>query len=468
MAWEWFSFQFHPYSVSTWGSSKTDKEEKAIPVSRLLRRMRNVLEIEIGDVWVEGEVSNLRKQSSGHYYFSLKDDGGQVACAMFGARRKRGAEVLEDGAHIRLLGEVTLYEARGTAQVVVREVEPVGAGQLQARFEALKKALHEEGLFDAARKRALPPFPQRIGVVTSGTGAALQDMLTVLGRRAPWVTVVLFDVQVQGRGAERGIADAIHYASRCDVEDADYCDVLIVGRGGGSLEDLWNFNEEVVARAISDCAKPVVSAVGHEIDFTIADFVADLRAPTPSAAAELVVPDGAELHQRLQQLRQRIERRAGERIERAGEQLEFYQRGVLARDSDVFLRPQEMRLDDVLGRLEQAVERDLREGLSGLRELAARWKAREPRRVLEQQEARQQMLSQRLGSLLVNSLEQREAELKRVADLLSALGPESAFERGFSITMNSAGEIVRHAEQIGSGERLETLMKGGVVASRVE
>ncbi|MEM9081620.1 MAG: exodeoxyribonuclease VII large subunit [Verrucomicrobiota bacterium] len=193
------------------GPSKGGDDEKreAIPVSRLLRRMRNVLEIEIGEVWVEGEVSNLRKQGSGHWYFSLKDEGGQLACAMFGARRRPGADALEDGAAVRVFGEVTIYEARGTAQLVVREVEAAGAGALQARFEALKRKLDGEGLFDASFKKALPGFPMSIGVVTSGSGAALQDMVNVLSRRAPWVRVYLCDVLVQGQGAEKGIARAV-------------------------------------------------------------------------------------------------------------------------------------------------------------------------------------------------------------------------------------------------------------------
>ena len=193
-------------------------QREALPVSRLLRRMRNVLEVEIGDVWVEGEVSNLRKQGSGHWYFSLKDDSGQIACAMFGARRRQGSELLEDGAKVRVFAEVTVYEARGTAQLVVKEVEAVGVGVLQAQFEALKRKLDAEGLFDQSLKKPLPKFPKNIAVVTSGSSAALQDMINVLSRRAPWVTVHLMDVQVQGKGAERGIARAIERVSNWEAE----------------------------------------------------------------------------------------------------------------------------------------------------------------------------------------------------------------------------------------------------------
>jgi exodeoxyribonuclease VII large subunit len=313
-------------------------DREALSVSRLLRRMRNLLEIEIGEVWVEGEVSNLRKQGSGHWYFSLKDESGQLACAMFGARRRSGSEVLEDGAKVRVFGEVTVYEARGAAQLVVKEAEAAGAGALQAQFEALKRKLDAEGLFAPERKKALPDFARTIAIVTSGSSAALQDMLNVLSRRAPWVTVNLYDVPVQGKGAEAGIARAIRRVSAWEDEGLTRPDVLIVGRGGGSLEDLWNFNEEVVARAIADCAIPVVSAVGHEIDFTIADFAADLRAPTPSAAAELVVPDQVELRQRLDAVGNRLQRRLGEAIRQREETLRYARKTVVSQPPEGVLR----------------------------------------------------------------------------------------------------------------------------------
>ncbi|MFT6499784.1 MAG: exodeoxyribonuclease VII large subunit, partial [Akkermansiaceae bacterium] len=264
---------------------------KAISVTQLARRIRNLLEIEVGDIWVEGEISNVRKQGSGHWYFSLKDESAQISCAMFGARSRQGNEVIADGAQVQIFGETSFYEARGSTQLIVKKAQAVGVGDLQARFEALKRKLDQEGLFSQERKRPLPGFPRVLGIVTSPTGAALQDMKNVLSRRAPWLTVVLFPAAVQGKGAERGIAQAIRRAGKAAEEGLPQPEVLIVARGGGSLEDLWNFNEEVVARAIAASTVPVISAVGHEIDFTISDFVADLRAPTPSAAAELVVPD---------------------------------------------------------------------------------------------------------------------------------------------------------------------------------
>jgi exodeoxyribonuclease VII large subunit len=445
--------------------NEREEQREALPVSRLLRRMRNLLEIEIGEVWVEGEVSNLRKQGSGHWYFSLKDEGGQIACAMFGARRRPGSDALEDGAKVRVFGEVTIYEARGTAQLVVREAEAVGAGALQAQFEALKKKLDGEGLFAQSLKKSLPPFPTRVGIVTSGSSAALQDMINVLSRRAPWVTVHLADVMVQGKGAEQGIARAIGRFGNWEKEGLPQCDVVIVGRGGGSLEDLWNFNEELVARAIAACSIPVVSAVGHEIDFTIADFVADLRAPTPSAAAELVVPDKEELAARLTGFERRIERRAREAMTQREEALRYLKRTAVAVSVDRVLREPITRLDDVSERLRRAMDQVLQNRENFTRELAARWIANRPSAVMKRKEERLWGLAERQVRALSGGLEKKESSLVRLQSLLKALGPESAFERGFSIMMDEDGKVVKDADTVKKGQRLETIMKGGVVTS---
>ena len=311
-------------------------ESKAISVTRLVRRMRNLLEIELGEVWVEGEISNIRKQSSGHQYFTLKDDGGQVPCVLFRGNGSKLKFDLADGMKVLVFGEASLYEARGQVQLIIRNVEQQGQGDLQKRFEELKARLAAEGLFDQEKKRKLPVFPRAIGLITSGTGAALQDMLNVLQRRAPWIEPVLYPVQVQGRGAEKGIARAIERWSR--REDLPEVDVIIVGRGGGSIEDLWNFNEEVVARAIIECPIPVISAVGHEIDFTIADFVADMRAPTPSAAVELAVPDGADVKHRLKVYQQVLDRCVEQKIERSSLLLDKCRQAILAKSPDAYLR----------------------------------------------------------------------------------------------------------------------------------
>lgn len=265
-------------------------EKQVISVTDITRQIKISLEQRFPRLWIQGEISNFKHHSSGHLYFTLKDEGAQISATMW---RSRAAGLLftpEDGMKVIARGGITVYPPRGSYQIDVDQLTPVGIGELQIAFERLKKKLQAEGLFDEARKRPLPELPERVGIITSETGAALQDIRTVLERRFPLVTVILAPVRVQGAGASDEIAQAIH-----DMNKFGHVDVMIVGRGGGSLEDLWAFNEEVVARAIFESAVPVVSAVGHEIDFTIADFVADLRAPTPSAAAEMIVPDRLEL-----------------------------------------------------------------------------------------------------------------------------------------------------------------------------
>lgn len=439
----------------------------ALSVTQLLRRMKLLIEGEIGELWVEGEVSNLKKQASGHWYFSLKDESAQIQCAMFSATRREGAAALVDGAKVRVFAEASVYESRGQLQVIVRQVERAGAGDLQAKFEQLKRRLQEEGLFDADRKKPLPFFPRVVGIVTSESGAALQDMLNVLSRRAPWLKAVLYPVRVQGKGAEVEIARAIERMGRPDDFGLPRCDVLIVGRGGGSIEDLWNFNEEIVARAIAACPLPVISAVGHEIDFTIADFVADLRAPTPSAAAELVVPDAATLKARLEQLRRRSERVIHDRISQSRRQLETLRRGALQRDGERLLREPVMRLDALADRLEGALESSMDASRIKLRELALRHRGHHPERVLERRVEFLAATRRRFDSVCVNALQHRRERLTQLAGLLRALGPESAFQRGFSITLDAQGRLVRSTHDLRPGDEMRTRFADGETRSRV-
>ena len=429
--------------------------------------MKNLLEVQIGETWVEGEVSNLRKQGSGHWYFSLKDAGAQISCAMFGARKREGSEALEDGAMVRVFAEASVYEARGQLQIIVQKAERTGAGDLQAKFEALKRKLHAEGLFDADRKMPIPPFPRTVGLITSGTGAALQDMLNVLKRRAPWVQPVLFPVRVQGRGAEQEIAQAITKMGRPEAFGYPRCEVLIVGRGGGSIEDLWNFNEEIVARAIAACPIPIISAVGHEIDFTIADFVADLRAPTPSAAAELAVADGAELFARLAQLRRRMTRVTGERLMRSQLSVEALKRSTLQRDGEKLLRESVMRLDSAGSQLSQATRSSLDAAAVRLNDARARHKACHPARIVERRIDTVAHLRQRIERLGKSPLDQRRETIARLRGLLRALGPESAFQRGFSITLGTDGKIITSASALKVGEVVKTKFADGEMTSRV-
>lgn len=444
------------------------EEPRALSVTQLVRRMKNLLEIEIGEVWVEGEVSNLRKQSSGHWYFSLKDERAQISCAMFSAARRRGSAEIEDGVRLRVFAEPGIYEARGQLQIIVTRAERAGVGELQARFEALKRKLDERGWFAAEAKKPLPAFPRTVGLVTSETGAALKDIVNVMSRRAPWVEVVLHPVRVQGKGAEHGIARAIRRLGAPGESGLPVCDVLVVGRGGGSIEDLWNFNEEVVAEAIHACPIPVVSAVGHEIDFTIADFVADLRAPTPSAAAELVVPDGAELAERLRRLEGRMGRLLAERTGRLEMWLGQVRRSYFEGRGERLLREPSMRIDALRERLDGAVEDRWMAAAGHLRELRRAHQAHHPERWLRRAHESVDQMDSRLRRALAARWERKAEGLRRLRGLLEALGPASAFERGFAIVMDAEGRVVRSVDGLGKGDQLVTRLKDGRIRSRVE
>jgi len=440
---------------------------EALTVTRLVRRMKNLLEIEIGEIWVEGEISNLRRQASGHCYFTLKDEGAQISCVLFRGSASKAKAQPEDGMQARLFGEVSLYESRGQLQLIVKQVEDAGMGDLQARFEALKWKLDQEGLFDPALKKSLPKFPKTIGLVTSPTGAALQDMLNILSRRAPWVQPILFPVTVQGKGAEVTIARAIEQLGDPDRYDLPHVDVIIIGRGGGSLEDLWNFNEEVVARAIHACPIPIVSAVGHEIDFTIADFAADMRAPTPSAAAELVVPDADELRSRVIRSTDALKRTMENRLKHDTAILTSARRALMPRDADRALREPIQNLDGLRQDLEIATGNQLDEFSAKLKEMAILHTAHHPERVMQRRGERldhARSLFERAGESV---LQQSIDHLQSLASLLRTLGPEATFARGFSITTNGQGDIVRDATDLNEGDALETQLAKGRVRSSV-
>ena len=443
---------------------------RALTVSALTAALRSLVEAEIGVVWVEGEVSNLRRQASGHVYFTLKDEGAQIACVMFRmAALSGGGRILADGARIQLQGELSVYEARGQLQLIVRLVQPRGLGALQARFEALKAKLAAEGLFDPARKVPLPALPTRVGLVTSPTGAALQDMLQVFERRAPYVRLLLHPVRVQGEGAAAEIARAIQDFDRWAQAGPPrpQVDVVIVARGGGSLEDLWEFNEEVVARAVAACRIPIVSAVGHEIDFTICDFAADVRAPTPSAAAEQVAPEAGGLRQRLTERRERLQRRLRSWVEEARARLEFLRRGELARAPRRRLSEERQRLDALEERLQRAVRLAVEARRAALAARTALFQPQTLRAAVGQARVTLAGSRQRLESALRRRLEAERARLSRVESLLRVLGPQATLERGYSITLDAAGRPLTSVAQAPPGTRLRTRLADGEVASEV-
>lgn len=433
-------------------------------VSRLNREVRAVLEGSFPLLWVEGEISNLARPSSGHIYFSLKDEYAQVRCAMFRMKRQRLRFEPENGLQVLVRARVGLYEGRGEFQLVVEHMEPSGEGALLQAFERLKQKLAGEGLFDAAHKRPLPRLPRRIGIITSPSGAAIRDVLSVLERRFPAIPVLVYPVQVQGEQAAAQLIRALALAN----ERAD-CDVLILARGGGSLEDLMPFNDESLARAVFDSALPVVSGVGHEIDFTIADFVADRRAATPSAAAELVSPDREALQKGLTALAQRATRSLTHGLHGWRNRLDNLQFRLIRLHPGQVLVQQQQRLDEIEQRLLLANSAKRRELQARIQTLDAHLRALSPVHRLETQK----LLVDSQRHRLIRGLEMRltncRQRLARAAQGLDTLSPLSTLHRGYSITLLLPDEkLLRDAQDVKPGDRLETRLESGVVLSRVE
>ncbi|WP_130618134.1 exodeoxyribonuclease VII large subunit [Dyella amyloliquefaciens] len=424
--------------------------------SSLNRLVRDLLEDALPLIWIEGELSNVARPASGHLYFTLKDAGAQVRCAMF--RPKTGWLKFRptDGMHVLVRARVGLYEPRGEFQLVAEHMEPAGEGALQREFEQLKARLDAEGLFDPARKRPLPRYARRIGVITSATGAAIRDVLSVMSRRWPLAEVDVLPVPVQGREAPPAITSMLRKASA-----SGRYDVLLLTRGGGSLEDLWAFNDEQVARAIHASAVPVVSAVGHEIDFSIADFVADLRAPTPSAAAELLVPDAAAMQRHLQQLQQRLavleQRKLQSRIQRVDH---LYAR-LQAQKPQARLARDRERLVNLQRRLLGVQREQARMRSVALERAHARLIAQHPRLRLLLLRRRLAELSQRLRQSMERRLEREQLTLRQAARALHAISPLATLDRGYAILFDEQGKVVRSAQGVTEGAKLRGRLADG-------
>jgi exodeoxyribonuclease VII large subunit len=457
-----------------------------LSVSELTTQVKRLLEKQVGSVWVTGEVTNLRAQSSGHIYFTLKDAGAQLSCVLFSRENISHRELLADGRKVLLQGDVTVYEARGQYQLIVRAVELQGIGALQIAFEKLKQKLAAEGLFAPERKRPLPKYPQHIGLVTSPTGAAIRDVLHVVQRRNPGLEIILAPCRVQGEGAAEEIAAAIKLlnewhasqvgSSRCDdrtaqraVPTGNGLDLILVTRGGGSLEDLWAFNEEAVAWAIFESAIPVVSAVGHEIDFTISDFVADVRAATPSVAAEIITEGVFASREFVAGAPDLLRRRVRQRLEGATEDIEQVQ-GRLAR-----LHPRR-RLNESLQRLDDLQSGLLRCAKQGARDRAVAWRTLtdrlmrvRPAQMLNQRRESLVMSQRRLRELTQAGLWNGKSRFEMLEARLRLLGPEQVLSRGYSITTDAAsGKVLRDAQRVQSGQRLKTRLQAGEILSRAE
>ena len=439
--------------------SSLDSATIVISVSELNRRARTLVESGFPLLWVAGEISNFTRATSGHCYFLLKDAQAQARCVFFRHKASALDWQLENGMQVEVRALPTLYETRGEFQLTVENVRRSGLGALFEAFERLKKKLEQEGLFDTSRKKPIPAFPLVIGIVTSPNAAALRDVLTTLARRMPATRIVLYPAPVQGAGAGARIAQAIRTASvRADA------DVLIVCRGGGSIEDLWAFNEEVVARAIADCAIPVISGVGHETDFTIADFVADARAPTPTAAAALASANRLELLARLLDLYGQLKRGADRLLEARMQQLDYLGKRLLHPGEQV--RNQKRHLEHLATRLKSSMARVLDSASWRSAELAGELRAMRPD--IDAAVVRQQDLALRLKLGYARLLELHQARLRNWGANLEHLNPQSVLERGYSIVTREDGRIVRSAAEVQMDERLRLAFARGAARARVE
>ncbi len=439
--------------------SAHDPANIVISVSELNRRARALVESAFPLLWISGEISNFTRATSGHCYFHLKDAQAQARCVFFRHRASALDWQPENGMQVEVRALPTLYEARGDFQLNVETMRRSGLGALFEAFERLKRKLEQEGLFETSRKKPLPAFPLVIGIVTSPKAAALRDVLTTLARRMPAIRIVLYPAPVQGEGAGERIAQAIHAASaRADA------DVLIVCRGGGGMEDLWAFNEEVVARAIADCAIPVISGIGHETDFTIADFVADARAPTPTAAAELASPNRDELLARLSALSGQVKRSADRLLEARMQQLDYLGKRLVHPWERI--RNQTQHLAHLATRLRSCIARVLDTASWRSTELVGRWRAMQPD--LDAAALRQRDLALRLKLGCARLLELHDVRLRRLDANLEHLNPQSVLERGYSIVAKENGLLVRSAAEVQAGERLRLAFARGAARARVE
>jgi exodeoxyribonuclease VII large subunit len=438
-------------------------ERAVLTVTQLTEQLRAAVEERFPAVWVEGEISNFRVYGSGHAYFTLKDESAQVRAVLFRNRARRIRFEPGDGQHVLAFGGLEVYAQRGEYQLVVELLEPRGLGALQLAFEQLKARLSAEGLFAEDRKRPLPRFPKRIGIVTSPSGAAVRDILRVVGRRFAGLSIVIAPARVQGEGAAPEIAAGI-----ADLNALGDVDVIIVGRGGGSLEDLWAFNEETVARAIAGSKVPVISAVGHEVDFTIADFVADVRAPTPSAAAELVVREKQALIDGLGDLRARLDRSMRRRLERERERVAALAGRRVLTDPARPLRDLERRLDDAGRRLRHAAAATLARAAHRLEVATAGLRGAGPRARLAGGRHRLEHLDVRLRGAAGRALVRSQHRLGALVGRLDSLSPLAVLGRGYSLTRTPAGEIVRDAGQVAPGAAVDVLLARGRLECRVE
>ena len=415
-------------------------------------------------LWVEGEISNLSRPGSGHIYLSLKDDTAQVSAAWFRQRQRGPAIGFKNGDRVLAYGRVSIYEARGNYQLIIEQMEPAGEGVLKRRFDALKLKLAGEGLFDEDRKQALPELPKRIGIITSPTGAAIRDILSVLGRRFPAIPVVIYPAAVQGDAAPAELVAALATAVQ-----RNECDVLIMGRGGGSLEDLWAFNDEQLGRAISDCPLPVISAVGHEVDFTIADFIADVRAPTPSGAAEIIVPNQSDWLRQISAFATRIARVGQRALEDRAQELDWLGRRLVASSPAATLQRQRDSLREHSGRLNSAMRQLLLEQKNTLQETRGELMKLSPALSVQRSISRLQQLRQRLATSTRNTVSDTSHKIALLGRALNSVSPLATLDRGYAIVKHEdSGEVLTNAADVKPGKDIRAQLSRGEIVATVK
>lgn len=440
----------------------TEKSPKKtlLSVSQLNRRAKQLLETHFAFVWVSGEISNLAKPSSGHWYFSLKDNAAQVRCAMFKNANQRLRWTPESGQQVSIRARVSLYEGRGEYQLIVEHMEMAGDGQLQQQYERLKAALSDEGLFDESYKKNLPIYPRHIGIITSPTGAAVHDILSVLRRRYPIAPISIFPVSVQGNNSAPEIINAIKKANKLDR-----CDVIILSRGGGSIEDLWAFNDEALARTIFASNIPIISAVGHEVDFTIADFVADIRAPTPSVSAEMATPDQHELAQFFDRYQSRLLRSFQQSIQSRTDRIHFLNKRL--RHPGERIQRQQQQLDHFQQRLVSAIHSQTRQQQNTLQQTKQKLFSQHPQGKLEKQKSKLENLSFLLKKSVKQSVKNKRQELIKKASVLQAISPLTVLSRGYSITRQHHGDVIKNTQRVSIGDEISTRFSQGSITSTV-
>jgi len=440
------------------GTNSASTEPQILTVEQINNYLRGLIEGNVGTVWLKGEISNFKPHSSGHFYFSLKDSKAQISAMMFRGYNSRLKFKPHDGLEVIVRGKITVYEPRGTYSIACETMEPVGAGALQKQFEQLRNKLKAEGLFETSRKKAIPSYPKTIAVVTSPTGAAIQDILNIMSRRARNVQVIVVPAVVQGAAAAPSLIEAFKQAEKIKP------DVIIIGRGGGSIEDMWCFNDETLARTIAASDVPVISAVGHEIDFTICDFVADLRAPTPSAAAELVAKSSHEIIQKIEQLDRVLKLSIQKRLQQKQQQLLLQSKRLI--DPKKKLQDLFIRNDELYSRLELAVDNYFMSKAKDVKMLESRLVS--PVQIVQQKRLVIQKQEMRLQTALKNKTTQLKYKVENAMALLDSLSPLKVVDRGFSIATTKSKKVVKSIKQVQKGDVITIKVTDGLIETEVK